>query len=214
MTRAADDGPIDAQCGWEGRKGRYSYIRNVKISGIKMESTRHRRRSVMKFRALMGPTRESIVEKRGLDQMGIADRIGALRLESGRSEHELANELGLTVDGYCDLEQQDSELESVLSIAQALKLANLLGTNVLGLLGEAEQPLKVPIARVRSALAAHLGSSAEAKEALEDEIDWNVGPFLEGSDEWMSVYTIEFIKKLAMAIQVDWQIVLAGISNG
>ena len=126
----------------------------------------------------------------------------------------MANELGLTVDGYCDLEQQDSELESVLSIAQALKLANLLGTNVLGLLGEAEQPLKVPIARVRSALAAHLGSSAEAKEALEDEIDWNVGPFLEGSDEWMSVYTIEFIKKLAMAIQVDWQIVLAGISNG
>jgi transcriptional regulator with XRE-family HTH domain len=152
-------------------------------------------------------------EKDGLDQMGIADRIGALRLESGRSELELANELGLTVDGYCDLEQQDSELESVLSIAQALKLAQLLGTNLLGLLGEAEQPLKVPIARVRSALAAHLGSSAEAKEALEDEIDWDVGPFLEGSGEWTSVYTIEFIKKLAMAIEVDWQIVLAGVSN-
>ncbi len=142
--------------------------------------------------------------------MGIADRIGALRLESGRSELELANELGLTVDGYCDLEQQDSELESILSIAQALKLAKLLGTNVLGLLGEAEQPLKVPIARVRSALVAHLGSSAEAKEALEDEM----GPFLEGTDEWTSVYTIEFIKKLAMAIEVDWQVVLAGISNG
>jgi transcriptional regulator with XRE-family HTH domain len=154
------------------------------------------------------------VEKRGLDQMGIADRIGALRLESGRSELELANELGLTVDGYCDLEQQDSELESVLSIAQALKLATLLGTNVLGLLGEAEQPLKVPIARVRSGLAAHLGSSAEAKEALEDAIDWDLGPFLEGSDAWTSVYTIEFIKKLAIAIEVDWQVVLAGISNG
>ena len=168
----------------------------------------------MKLRELMGPTGDCIVEKRGLDQMGIADRIGALRLESGRSELELANELGLTVDGYCDLEQQDSELESVLSIAQALKLAKLLGTNVLGLLGEAEQPLKVPIARVRSALAAHLGSSAEAKEALEDEIDWDLGPFLEGCDEWMSVYTIEFIKKLAIAIEVDWQVVLAGIGNG
>jgi transcriptional regulator with XRE-family HTH domain len=163
---------------------------------------------------LRGPTGDGIVEKRGLDQMGIADRIGALRLESGRSELELANELGLTVDGYCDLEQQDSELESVLSIAQALKLAKLLGTNVLGLLGEAEQPLKVPIARVRSALVAHLGSSAEAKEAMEDEIDWDLGPFLEGTDEWTSVYTIEFIKKLAIAIEVDWQVVLAGISNG
>jgi hypothetical protein len=125
----------------------------------------------------------------------------------------LANELGLTVDGYCDLEQQDLELESVLSIAQALKLAELLGTNVLGLLGEAEQPTKVPIARVRSALVAHLKSSAEAKQALEDEIDWDLGPFLEGTDGWMSVYTIEFIKKLAIAIDVDWRVVLAGISD-
>jgi transcriptional regulator with XRE-family HTH domain len=146
--------------------------------------------------------------------MGVADRIGALRLESGRSERELAGELGLTIDGYYDLEQHDSELESVLSITQALKLAQLLGTNVLGLLGEDEQPLKVPIARVRSALAAHLGSSAEAKEALEDVIDWDLGPFLDGSDAWMSVYTIEFIKKMATAIEVDWQVVLAGISNG
>jgi transcriptional regulator with XRE-family HTH domain len=155
-----------------------------------------------------------MVEKRGLEQVGIADRIGALRLESGRSELELARELGLTVDGYCDLEQQDSELESVLSIAQASKLAQLLGTNVLGLLGETEQPLKVPIARVRSALAAHLGSSAEAKEAMEDQIDWDLGPFLEGRDEWLTVYTIEFIKKLAIAIEVDWQVILAGISSG
>jgi transcriptional regulator with XRE-family HTH domain len=167
----------------------------------------------------MEPTGDDMAEKRGLDQMGIADRIRALRLESGRSELELANELGLTVDGYCDLEQQESELESVLSIAQALKLAKLLGTNVLGLLGEAEHPTKLPIARVRSALVAHLknshvGSSTEAKQALEDEIDWDLGPFLEGTDEWMSVYTIEFIKKLAMAIEVDWQVVLGGISDG
>jgi transcriptional regulator with XRE-family HTH domain len=151
-----------------------------------------------------------MVEKRELEQMGTADRIGALRLESGRSELELAKELGLTVDGYCDLEQQDSEFESALSIAQALKLAQLFGTNVLGLLGEPEPPLKVPIARVRSALAAHLGSSAEAKEAMEDELDWDLGPFLEGREGWLSVYTIEFIKKLAIAIEVDWQVVLAG----
>jgi transcriptional regulator with XRE-family HTH domain len=149
----------------------------------------------------------------GLDQMGIADRIGALRLESGRSELELANELGLTVSGYCDLEQHDSEIESVLSLAQVLKLSTLLGANVLGLLGEPEPATKVPIAKVRSALAAHLGNSAETREALEDLIDWDLGPFLEGNDEWVSVYTIEFIKKLAIAIEVDWQVVLAGISK-
>jgi transcriptional regulator with XRE-family HTH domain len=145
--------------------------------------------------------------------VGISDRIGALRLEAGRSELDLANELGLTLHGYCNLERDDSEIESVLSIAQVLKLAKLLGTNVLGLLGEAEQPTKVPIARVRSALAAHLGNSAEAREALEDVIDWDLGPFLEGSEEWISVYTIGFIKKLALAIEVDWQIILAGVGG-
>ena len=82
--------------------------------------------------------RDCIVKKTELDQMGVADRIGTLRLESGRSELELANELGVTVDGYSDLEQHDSELKSVLSIAQALKLADLLGTTVLGLLGEVD----------------------------------------------------------------------------
>jgi transcriptional regulator with XRE-family HTH domain len=149
----------------------------------------------------------------GVEQMAIADRIGALRLEAGRSELDLAIELGLTLHGYCNLERDDSEIESILSIAQVRKLAKLLGTDVLGLLGEAEQPTKVPIARVRSALAAHLGNSAEAREALEDMIDWDLGPFLEGSDEWISVYTIGFIKKLAIAIEVDWQIILAGIGS-
>jgi transcriptional regulator with XRE-family HTH domain len=145
--------------------------------------------------------------------MGIADRIGALRLKAGRSEPELANELGLTIHGHCNLEQDDSEIESVLSIAQVLTLAKLLGMDVMGLLGEAEQSMKVQIARVRSTLAAHLGNSAEAREALEDVIDWDLGPFLEGSDEWVSVYTIGFIKKLAVAIEVDWQIILAGIGT-
>jgi hypothetical protein len=56
--------------------------------------------SAVNLRALMGPA-GCIVEHRGIDQMGIADGIGALRLESGRSELELANELGLTVDGHC-----------------------------------------------------------------------------------------------------------------
>jgi transcriptional regulator with XRE-family HTH domain len=156
---------------------------------------------------------ESFMSGTELEQMGVADRIGALRLKSGRSELELANELGLTVNGYCDLEEDDSEIESVLSLSQVMKLAMLLGTDVLGLLGEAEPATKVPIARVRSSLAEYLGNSAEAKESFEDLIDWDVGPFVAGSDEWTSVYTLEFIKKLAVAIEVDWQVIVAGLKG-
>jgi transcriptional regulator with XRE-family HTH domain len=144
-------------------------------------------------------------------EIGTAERIQALRVKSGRSEQEMASELGLTIHSYSDLEQHDQELESAVSIAQALKLANLLHTELLALLGETEIPVKMPIARVRSALNAQLGNSAEAKELMEDTINWDLGPFLEGSDEWATVYTIDFVRRLAIAIEVDWQVLLAGI---
>jgi transcriptional regulator with XRE-family HTH domain len=147
-------------------------------------------------------------------EIGTAERIQALRVTSGRTEQELASELGLTIHSYSDLEQHDEELESAVSIAQALKLAKLLDTDLLRLLGETESPVKMPIARVRSALNAQLGSSAEAKELMEDTLNWDLGPFLEGSDEWTTVYTIDFVRQLAIAIEVDWQVLLAGIAAG
>jgi transcriptional regulator with XRE-family HTH domain len=143
-----------------------------------------------------------------------AERIQVLRMKSGRTEQELASELGLTIHSYSDLEQHDEELESAISIAQALKLAKLLDTDLLTLLGETEIPVRIPIARVRSALNAQLGNSAEAKELMEDTINWDLGPFLEGSDEWSTVYTIDFVRQLAIAIEVDWQVLLAGIAAG
>jgi transcriptional regulator with XRE-family HTH domain len=147
-------------------------------------------------------------------ETGTAERIQVLRLKSGRTEQELASELGLTINSYSDLEQHDEELESAISIAQALKLANLLHTDLLTLLGETEIPVRMPIARVRAALNAQLGKSAEAKELMEDTLNWDLGPFLEGLDEWTTVYTIEFVRQLATAIEVDWQVLLAGIAPG
>jgi transcriptional regulator with XRE-family HTH domain len=145
-------------------------------------------------------------------EAGAAERIQGQRLKSGRTEQELAGELGLTINSYSDLEQHDEELESAISIAQALKLASLLHTDLLTLLGETEIPVRMPIARVRSALNAQLGKSAEAKELMEDTLNWDLGPFLEGLDEWTTVYTIDFVKQLAIAIEVDWQVLLAGIA--
>ena len=145
-------------------------------------------------------------------EIGTAERIQTLRLKSSRTEQELARELNLTLQSYRDLEQQDEEIESALSIAQALKLAQLLDTDLLTLLGETEIPVKLPISRVRSALNEQLGNSAEAKELMEDTLDWDLGPFLQGSAEWTTVYSIEFVRKLALAIEVDWQVLLAGIA--
>jgi transcriptional regulator with XRE-family HTH domain len=147
-------------------------------------------------------------------EIGTSERIQALRLKSGRTEQEVAQGLGLTIHSYSNLEQHDDELESAISIAQALKLANLLNTDLLTLLGETEVPVKMPISRVRSALNAQLGNSGEAKELMEDTLNWDLGPFLEDSNEWRTVYTIDFVRHLATAIEIDWQVLLAGIAAG
>jgi transcriptional regulator with XRE-family HTH domain len=155
-----------------------------------------------------------MADKQKTAEIGTAERIQALRLKSGRSEQDLASALGLTLHSYCDLEQHNDELESTLSIVQALKLAKLLDSDLLMLLGETEIPVRMPIARVRSALNAQLGKSSEARELLEDTLNWDLGPFLSGAEEWTTVYTIDFVRQLAIAIEVDWQVLLAGIAAG
>jgi transcriptional regulator with XRE-family HTH domain len=145
-------------------------------------------------------------------EIGTAERIQALRVKSGRTAQELATELGLTIRSYDDLEQHDEELESAVSLAQALTLANLLHTDLLTLLGETEIPVKMQISRVRSALNEQLGNSGEAKELMEDTLNWDLGPFLDGSEGWTTVYTIDFVRRLGTAIEVDWQVLVAGIT--
>jgi transcriptional regulator with XRE-family HTH domain len=144
--------------------------------------------------------------------MAIADRIRDLRGKSGRTERELADSLGLTIEGYCDLEQYDDELETTVSIAQAVMLARLLGADLSAVIGESATSAPVRIAAIRAGMAAELGRLPGSREELEDLIDWDLGPFLEGTDHWMTVYTLDFIKSLSSAIGLNYGEVLAGLA--
>ncbi len=142
-----------------------------------------------------------------------AQRIRGLRVKSGRSESELADALGVTRQAYADLERFDSEVDSVISIRQALNLARLLDTDITALLGESAEGAPVPIAAVRAALIAQLERSPDSREALEDAIDWDIGPFLEAGAEWSTVYTLEFLRRLATLVDLDWRRLLAGLDR-
>ena len=145
-----------------------------------------------------------------------AERIQELRIQRGLRDADLAAALGLTPAAYASLERDDAEIESTLSIRQAQQLAQLLGTELADLLAEraagAAAPA-VPIAMVRAALAAQLAHSPDAREALEDAIDWDLGPFLEAADEWTTVYTLDFLRRLAPLVDVDWQRLLMGLER-
>lgn len=145
--------------------------------------------------------------------MATADRIRDLRRKSGRTERELADALGLTLEGYCDLEQYDDELETTISIAQALMLAQVLGADLSEILGAPVGSAPIGIPAIRAGMAAQLGRSPGSREELEDLIDWDLGPFLEGAEQWMTVYTLDFLKRLSTAIGLTYEEVLAGLST-
>jgi transcriptional regulator with XRE-family HTH domain len=151
-----------------------------------------------------------------------AQHLRELRLKSGRSEGELAAALGLTPQGYTDLEHYDSDIDSAISIQQALELARLLGTDLAGLIEPNGEPngkpngkpiVPVRIGVVRAALVTQLERSPEAREVLEDAIDWDLGPFLEGLPQWTTVYTLEFLRRLATIVDIDWRRLLVGIEH-
>lgn len=147
-----------------------------------------------------------------------AERIQELRIQRGLRDADLAAALGLTPAAYVSLERDDAEIESTLSIRQAQQLAQLLGTELADLLTAraapaAPAPPAVPIAMVRAALAAQLAHSPDAREALEDAIDWDLGPFLDATDEWTTVYTLDFLRRLAALVDVDLRRLLMGLER-
>jgi transcriptional regulator with XRE-family HTH domain len=144
--------------------------------------------------------------------MTIADRIRDLRVKSGRTAAVLADALGMTVEAYCDLEQYDDELETTISVAQAVMLARLLGVDLSELVGESGAGAPVRIAAIRSGMTSELARSPGSREELEDLIDWDLGPFLDGLDQWMTVYTLAFLKSLSTAIGLSYAQVLAGLA--
>ena len=144
--------------------------------------------------------------------MGPAKQIRISRTGLRLSEEDLAAALGVTAHVIRSLEDDDTEFETALSIPQTLELAQLLSADILDLLGEVNKPGPLPVAQLRAALTAEFSRAPDSREMLEDEIDWDLGPLLEGLRGWDSVYTIAFVKRLATAIGCDWRAVLQGVA--
>lgn len=128
--------------------------------------------------------------------------------DEGRDEHRIAD--GVRPPGCVGATDR---LRSWDGIAQALTLARLLGAELSEMLGESVGSAPIGIPTIRAGMAAQLDRSPGAREELEDLIDWDLGPFLEGADQWTTVYTLDFMKRLSTAIGLTYGEVLAGLSG-
>ena len=139
----------------------------------------------------------------------MADRLRALRKKSGIDPETLADQIGITVDWYEDLEKEDGELQATLDLSQFHKLALLLKVG-LGFLSTGE-PIPESV-RVLSFVDVAVAVRRELEHSgmveMEERTGWDLGGFLRNRemDGWEQ--KLGFFEDVCKSLNLDWRGVL------
>jgi DNA-binding XRE family transcriptional regulator len=138
-----------------------------------------------------------------------AERIKGLRERTGKSSNEIAAIAGLGEMEYFDLESHDDELVTVPSLAKIRRLAEALGVPTSTLF--CDDPNSVhghtSYAELVSLVMARLAAGI-SREALEEEIGWDLDAFLESEQRALSEYGVEFLQALCPCVGAEWMAAL------
>jgi Helix-turn-helix domain len=136
---------------------------------------------------------------------GDAKRLRALRERTGKSSHEIAALAGLEDMEYFDLEAYDDELMSVPSLAKIKRLADALNVPTPALFSDQPATVRhhISYAELVSLVNARLAAGI-SREALEDQIGWDLTAFFETEERALSAYGVEFLKALCRQLRVEW----------
>lgn len=117
----------------------------------------------------------------------------------------MAQSLGLNPAWYDDLEQNEGELASTLTLFQTMQLASLLGVRMRDLF-EAGPPTtsSITLVDLPERIRAHASGSGISIETLEDEIGWNVQDFLDSPVPVVAELPIAFLMAIAEQLGIDW----------
>ena len=119
------------------------------------------------------------------------------------SEVTLAEELAISVAAFGDLEQQEDELATCVTLEQATRLASRLGIALLELLSEHELAASMPSpAEVARRVALHLSITGSSIGALEEAVGWELQAFLSEPFYIGRRLPIMFYQALAGALNV------------
>jgi len=137
--------------------------------------------------------------------MGTADRLRTARIRAGKSKAQVAERLGLNSAWYEDLEQRDDELAATLTIFQAMDLASTIGLRLGDLFDDGAPPAHhVLIIDLPARIRAHLASTGLSLEQFEDQVGWELGPFLASPVQVAAELPIAFFQALAAPLGIHW----------
>jgi transcriptional regulator with XRE-family HTH domain len=137
--------------------------------------------------------------------MSIASTIRSLRIRAGKSKAQVADRLGLNAAWYDDLEQNDDELASTLTLFQAMDLASVLGVTLRELVNEdaaGEEP--IPLMELPERVRDHIARAGTSVEALEAQVGWSLDDFLASPVTLAAEVPVAFLQALAEQLAIDW----------
>jgi transcriptional regulator with XRE-family HTH domain len=136
---------------------------------------------------------------------GIAEKIRTARIRAGKSRAEAVAHLALNPAWYDDLEQRDGELAETLTLFQGVALAELFGLRLADLFDEtapAGERLALPDLPAR--IRAHVAAAGISLDQFEEQLGWELGPFLEAPVQLATELPIAFFQALAGALGLHW----------
>jgi transcriptional regulator with XRE-family HTH domain len=137
--------------------------------------------------------------------MGTAERIRFCRVRAGKSAQQVAADLGLNDAWYRDLECNDGELTSTLTLFQAMQLASLLGVQLADLVAETGASSgRIALLDLPSMVERRVESEGISIEEFEDRVGWEVRGFLQSPVKVAAELPIEFLQDLAAELGISW----------
>lgn len=136
---------------------------------------------------------------------GIAENIRSARIRAGKTRAEVAAQLALNPAWYDDLEQRDGELAATLTLFQGVALAELFGLRLADLFGETV-PVgeRIALPDLPERIHAHVAAKAMPLEVFEEQLGWELGPFMDAPVQLATELPMAFFQALAAVLGIHW----------
>jgi transcriptional regulator with XRE-family HTH domain len=137
--------------------------------------------------------------------VGTAAQIRAFRVRAGKTKLQMVERLGLNAAWYEDLERNDDELASTLTLFQAIDLAAALGVGLGDLVPGSPAPAEaIPLMELPDLIRARMSRDGLSIEQLEDKIGWELKQFLDSPLQGATELPIVFLQAIAAHLGINW----------
>jgi transcriptional regulator with XRE-family HTH domain len=143
--------------------------------------------------------------------MGTAAQIRAFRVRAGKTRAQMVERLGLNAAWYDDLERNDDELVSTLTLFQAMDLAAALGVGLRDLVPGSPAPDEaVPFMELPDLIRDRMSRDGLSIERLEEKVGWELTQFLGSPLQGAAELPIAFLQAIATYLGINWLALVPG----